>query len=166
MENEILNYGRCALAIGRMFDACQTLPYSYIPKMEKGSRRASLEVRTPFLNRKLFELTQRFHAHAFMRHGNKWVSRKILGRYLPKHLFDYPKRGFIQPRNEFLNNMISRADLKRLLIQNNIEPKVLDSNVNNWIDIKLRIAMLHYFLKGEREIKRIGIETTPEAVMA
>jgi len=166
LENKITNNGRCALAIGRMFDTCQTLPYSYIPNMEKGSMRASLEVRTPFLNRKLFELTQRFHAHAFMRHGNKWVSRKILGRYLPKHLFDYPKRGFIQPRNEFLNNMISRADLKRLLIQNNIEAKVLDSNINNWIDLKLRVAMLDYFLNGEPEIKRIGIETTPEAVMA
>ena len=128
--------------------------------------RASLEVRTPFLNRKLFELTQRFHAHAFMRHGNKWVSRKILGRYLPKHLFDYPKRGFIQPRNEFLNNMISRADLKRLLIQNNIEAKVLDSNINNWVDLKLRVAMLDYFLNGEPEIKKVAFDTMHDSVMA
>ena len=37
------------------YDLDYTMPNSYIPAMELGSMKASVEIRSPFLNRKLYK---------------------------------------------------------------------------------------------------------------
>ena len=86
----------------RDFDARVTLPGSYIPAVDRGSMRASLEVRTPFLSRKLAETLARFDPRAFLAFGQKNVLRQILHRYVPPSIMQTVKQGFVFPAGRYL----------------------------------------------------------------
>ena len=86
----------------RDFDARVTLPGSYIPAVDRGSMRASLEVRTPFLSRKLAETLARFDPRAFLAFGQKSVLRRILHRYVPPSIMQTVKQGFVFPAERYL----------------------------------------------------------------
>jgi asparagine synthetase B (glutamine-hydrolysing) len=64
--------------------------------------RASLEVRTPFLSRRLYEVIATMDPRAFMAFGQKSVQKRILARYLPERLFDERKLGFNYPDEVYL----------------------------------------------------------------
>ena len=81
------------------------MPNGYIPAIERGSMRAGLEVRTPYLNRRLVETLSNFDQRAFIAFGRKDILKRILGRYLPKRFFDFPKKGFFTPRDAILKNI-------------------------------------------------------------
>ena len=96
----------------RDFDITKTLPGSYIPAIDRGSMRASLEVRTPFLSRKLLETVCQMDQRSFLAYGQKEVLRKILARYIPRNLTDLPKRGFVFPAERFLaQERLSRPEI-------------------------------------------------------
>lgn len=78
----------------RYFDLTQTMPHSYILGMERASMRTALELRTPFLNKALYELLAEYDARAFVHFGRKDVAKRILKRYLPENLLKFPKNGF------------------------------------------------------------------------
>jgi hypothetical protein len=93
-----------ALAMAaRQFDLREAMPSTYIPAMERGSMRASVEVRTPYLNRALVTALSQLDQRALVGFGQKSVLRRILARYLPDALMDAPKRGFVFPSARFLN---------------------------------------------------------------
>lgn len=109
--------------------------------------RASLEVRAPFLNRKLVEALSQMDQRSFIAFGQKSVLRRILGRYLPRDVFDRPKKGFIYPQRVFLDNFNSAPSL----------PMVPDSRVNEvwakrdmkgWQRMAVRLAILSKFVAG------------------
>lgn len=133
----------------RQFDIKYVMPGSFIPPIERGSMRASLEVRTPFLNRKLLEYISTLDQHSFLIEGQKCVLRKILQRYLPKHLIDFPKRGFIFPRSVFLR-LISEdfPDLPGI-DKRKLEQVWLNRFQNDKRRLALRIAILNHFLNCE-----------------
>ena len=79
------------------FDLNQNLPYSIIPAIERSSMREGLEVRTPFLNKALIEHLSGIDIRRLLQGGQKYILRKILGRYLPENLIDRGKRGFVFP---------------------------------------------------------------------
>jgi asparagine synthase (glutamine-hydrolysing) len=165
ISSEMRKYGDSGLSGGRMFDVCQTLPNSYILNMERGAMRASIEVRTPFLNRDLFAAVQKFSAGAYLKHGRKWVAREILSRYMPRHLFELPKRGFIQPRGEFLSSLADNQRIKRLLLQHNILNKeCFASNAGGWIDLKLRLALLADFIAGKSQQRLTVVDESGVAI--
>lgn len=70
--------------------------------MDAASMRASLELRTPFLNRNLVETIAEMDPRSFFAFGQKDVLRRLLKRYLPEHLVDRPKRGFVFPQDLYL----------------------------------------------------------------
>ena len=67
----------------RRFDLEATLPASYVSSVDRGSMRASLEVRCPYLNTDLFECVTGFDSSDLISKGRKYLLRTILARYLP-----------------------------------------------------------------------------------
>jgi asparagine synthase (glutamine-hydrolysing) len=95
--------GRRNLAFqARDFDMRETLPGNYYPAIDRGSMRASLEVRTPFLSRKLVETLAGFDQRAFLAFGQKSVLRRILYRYVPREAMQDVKQGFVFPAKRYL----------------------------------------------------------------
>ncbi len=87
------------------FDLRATLPGTYIPASERGSMRASFEMRAPFLHRGLLERLAEMDGRALLVFGQKSVLRRILYRYLPREVANLPKRGFNFPLSRFLDNV-------------------------------------------------------------
>jgi asparagine synthase (glutamine-hydrolysing) len=88
--------------LARDFDTRVTLPGSYISAVDRGSMRASLEVRTPFLSRRLFETIAGFDQRTFMAFGQKQALRRILYRYVPRSVLQDVKQGFVFPAQRYL----------------------------------------------------------------
>jgi len=99
-----LSVDEIALA-SRDLDVALTLPGSYLPAIDRGSMRAALEVRTPFLSRDVFAKAAAIDARALIAAGQKSLLRKILKRYLPDNLTDFPKRGFVSPIDRYVSTL-------------------------------------------------------------
>jgi asparagine synthase (glutamine-hydrolysing) len=82
-----------------------TLPGSYLAAVDRGSMRAALEVRTPYLNRDVFAKAAAIGAGALVVGGQKAILRRILKRYVPEHLTDLPKRGFVSPMARYVSSL-------------------------------------------------------------
>jgi len=95
--------GPAYLAVPR-YELTEALPNDQLIVYDHASMRASLELRTPFLNRRLLELIAGFDPRALLAFGQKSVLRRLLARYLPERLFDYPKSGFRFPHDVFLDS--------------------------------------------------------------
>lgn len=85
----------------RYFDLVSTMPQSYIPATERGSMRQSVELRTPFLNRALLDLTMSFDQRALIDTEKKYVLRRLLERYIPLDLLTPRKQGFVYPISRY-----------------------------------------------------------------
>ena len=87
------------------YDLSYTMPNSYIPAMELGSMKNSLEVRSPFLNRKLLNyIENNIDQRSLIKFGKKNILKKILSEYLPQNLYDTKKKGFIFPIEKILSD--------------------------------------------------------------
>ncbi|WP_417814246.1 asparagine synthase (glutamine-hydrolyzing) [Thalassospira alkalitolerans] len=89
----------------RSFDICQTMPANYIPAVDRGSMRAGLEVRCPFLSLELFRKMDELSIQAFEVAGRKKVLKRLLNRYLPSELVERPKQGFVFPVHRWSNTL-------------------------------------------------------------
>jgi len=88
----------------RHFDLTHVLPGSYIPAIELSSMRVALEVRTPFLNRKLLAKVDELDPRSMVGFGQKSIARRILNRYVPEDLIPEGKRGFIFPIDQIIKS--------------------------------------------------------------
>ena len=84
------------------YEITMSLPGLRLVAMDVGSMRAGVELRTPYLSRALVETIAEMDPRAFFAFGQKHVLRQLLARYLPAHLFDRPKRGFVFPQDLYL----------------------------------------------------------------
>ncbi|MHA1113843.1 MAG: asparagine synthase-related protein, partial [Alphaproteobacteria bacterium] len=89
-------------ALARDVDMRLVMPGSYIPAIDRGSMRASVEVRTPFLSRGLVEILAGLDQRALIADGPKHLLKRLLRRDLPDSLIDRPKQGFIYPPARYL----------------------------------------------------------------
>ena len=133
---------------GRHFDLTHTLPLSYIPAMERASMRASLEVRTPYLNRRLLEVISGFDQRALLAFGQKSVLRRILGRYLPKELYDAPKIGFNYPPGEFLDRFSESPRIPQLP-GSKLETAWQNRRLDGWQTLGVRLVTLDHFINDK-----------------
>lgn len=83
------------------FERNITLPNSYIMANDMGSMRASIETRSPFLSKDIFEFANQFSPESFFSSGSKTPLRKLLATYLPDQLIDKGKKGFNVPTDIF-----------------------------------------------------------------
>jgi asparagine synthase (glutamine-hydrolysing) len=89
----------------RQMDFATYLPGAVLPKVDRMSMRWGLEVRTPFLEPQIFQLSSRLNSD-YCSNGKlgKLTLRQILGKYLPADIVTLPKRGFGMPASVFINN--------------------------------------------------------------
>jgi asparagine synthase (glutamine-hydrolysing) len=93
---------RFELAVPR-FELREVMPNAHLVASDLGSMRASVELRTPFLSRNLVETVAQLDPRSLLAFGQKSVLRRLLARYLPHDLVDYPKSGFRFPARRFLD---------------------------------------------------------------
>ena len=125
------------------------MPNSLLVSLDLASMRTSIELRTPYLNRSLFELFATFDSRALLAFGRKSSLRRIVERYVPKEFFDRPKRGFVYPQDRFLRHYMKvpvingvKGSLADEVWRRRDEPgwrklavrMVLASEFENWID--------------------------------
>jgi asparagine synthase (glutamine-hydrolysing) len=87
----------------RRFDLVRYLPDDLLVKVDRACMSASLESRAPLLDHRVVELAFSLPDRVLVRHSErKWVLRRVLERYVPRHLFERPKAGFAVPLAEWL----------------------------------------------------------------
>lgn len=79
------------------------LPNEYLVKMDVASMKVALELRSPFLDVELGELSSRIDPLLKVRGGEpKHLLKKVAERYIPKQLIYRPKQGFSLPLKHWL----------------------------------------------------------------
>jgi len=93
--------------LARAIDLNSYLPEELLVKTDRASMYFGLELRTPFLNRTLFdyidETTNPRNIH-FLK--NKSILKEQLNKYLPQRLFNRPKMGFAIPLSFYLKKYL------------------------------------------------------------
>jgi asparagine synthase (glutamine-hydrolysing) len=148
-ENFIESYfssNKAVSSYSRYFDLTQTMPFNFIPALERASMKASLEIRTPFLNRKLFDLVENLDIRMLLGSGQKALLKNILLRYLPKKYFEYPKIGFIYPAQNYIG-YFDKNELRNIKIGNHNTGIIWDNiDDEHWQRIAIRAITLNHFL--------------------
>lgn len=99
------------------------LPDGPLVKVDRASMAVSLEVRSPFLDHRLWELSCRLDERELRRgRKGKVVVRRIAERHVPAEVFERPKAGFAVPLaawlrdelREWASDMLSEASIKKV----------------------------------------------------
>ena len=146
---------------------CQTrLTENQLPIVDRMSMAHSLELRSPFLDRRVAEFAMRIPAHLKIKRGRiKYVTRELAARYLPDSIVNRPKKGFGFPLAHWLKRplrdlmqrtidesrfveagLFRREALQRL--QDEHVNGQFDHNYRLWMVFNLEIFWRHYF-EGE-----------------
>ncbi len=114
MERLIRDNAKPLWQIFRLYDLLFTQPDTILASTDRASMRFGLEVRTPFLQRDLFAMTEQIEARNHLRKNQpKYILRLLLNRYFPSHFFERPKQGFIPPINTWLRDGLLDERLQR-----------------------------------------------------
>ena len=82
-----------------------TLPDDYLAKVDAASMAVSLEARSPFLDQDLIELAMKIPRDVRFSNGTpKSLLRSLAYRYLPRHVVDRQKQGFVAPVGKWLRH--------------------------------------------------------------
>jgi asparagine synthase (glutamine-hydrolysing) len=99
-----------------LVDMYEYLPEDLLVKADIASMRYSLEVRSPLLDLDLVEFALTIPTSIRMHRGvSKSLLKGILGKYVPRNLFDRQKMGFAIPRASWLRNELHELSHDLLL---------------------------------------------------
>jgi asparagine synthase (glutamine-hydrolysing) len=97
------DYFRDATEAMQYLDQCWYLPNDILVKVDRASMANGLEVRAPFLDHSLVELSWALPQKEKINNGEtKAILRRILDKYVPRGLVERPKMGFGVPIDEWL----------------------------------------------------------------
>jgi asparagine synthase (glutamine-hydrolysing) len=92
---------------GMYCDAVSYLPDDILCKVDRASMAVSLEARVPFLDHRVAEIAARVPLDfKFAGKKGKLILERLLGREVPRELFDRPKAGFAIPISEWLKGTL------------------------------------------------------------
>ncbi len=125
--------------------------------MDAASMRASLEIRTPFLNRGLVETIAEMDPRSFFAFGQKDALRRLLRRYLPEHLVDRPKRGFVFPQDLYLD-MHGRKGIQIPGLAQDLVDEVWQRRNTSpgWRRQAVRLIALERFFTRHQELRQVA----------
>ena len=111
------------LSGGRIWQYLDQVYYmnSVLTKVDRASMHYSLEVRTPLLARSVTEFANTLPDSFMVRDGDtKFLLKKLLEKYVPRHLWEREKKGFGIPLASWLQNEL-RENVKELLFSDRAE---------------------------------------------
>jgi asparagine synthase (glutamine-hydrolysing) len=124
-----------------LFDMQYYLPDDLLVKVDRASMQYGLEARVPYLDHRVVEFALNLSPDLKYKNGiSKYLLKEILYQYVPRQLFERPKRGFSIPLHEWL-----RKDLKHLLDDYLNESLVRKAGVVKYEMVK---ALKRDFLEG------------------
>ncbi|OFY07473.1 MAG: asparagine synthase (glutamine-hydrolyzing) [Bacteroidetes bacterium GWF2_43_63] len=90
------------------FDLTHYLKDDLLVKIDRASMLTSLEVRPPLLDHRLVEASLHLPMEFKTKNGNtKLLLKEILAEYVPRELFERPKKGFSVPMQRWLKTDLS-----------------------------------------------------------
>lgn len=108
-----------------LYDSLQYLPDDIMVKVDRASMAHSLEARAPLLDYELIEWAWTLPAsYKYHTKNGKRLLKDLLGQYLPKALYDRPKKGFSVPINEWLRGPL-KEEVEDLLGYNTLKKQGL-----------------------------------------
>jgi len=147
-----------------LLDALTYLPDDILVKVDRASMGVSLETRVPFLDHRVAEFCWSLPMSLKIRDGQrKWLLRQVLGKYVPKDLFDRPKTGFAVPISKWLRGPMrgwaeDLLDSTRLRTQGFLNPDQISllwrrhlSGRENWPDRLWCVLMFEAWLDSQRD---------------
>jgi asparagine synthase (glutamine-hydrolysing) len=146
---------------------CETrLTENQLPIVDRMSMAHSLELRSPFLDRRVAEFAMRIPAHLKIKRGRiKHMTRELASRYLPDSIVNRPKKGFGFPlalwlqgplrglmqrtidESRFVAAGLFRRDALQRLQDEHVSGR-FDHNYRLWMVFNLEMFWRHY-LQGE-----------------
>ena len=100
------------------FDQSLYLPDDILTKVDRAAMSCSLEVRAPFLSRKIIEKSNSLSVDLKNNKETKYPLRKILENYIPKKMINRPKMGFSIPLGNLLREDLNNWANDLLAIEN------------------------------------------------
>lgn len=96
-SEELFGNTRSAYEEAALFEIVDAMPNSRLIAMDHGSMSNSMELRTPFLSRRVVDAIASVDPRALFAFGQKAALRSILERYLPSNIANRKKQGFFFP---------------------------------------------------------------------
>jgi asparagine synthase (glutamine-hydrolysing) len=88
----------------QLLDLMTILPEQYLTKIDRASMAHSLEIRVPFLDRRVVEYVLSLPTEVYLRkREKKYLLKKLMGGELPERILNKRKRGFSIPLDHFWN---------------------------------------------------------------
>lgn len=132
------------------YDIHMSMPQSFIPAFDRGSMKASVEVRTPFLSRKLLSHVYSLDQRSLIAYGQKNVLKKLLSRYLDPSLLMPAKQGFIFPAARYYRERNPALPTLDGLDPDEIRKIWDQKEVHAFQQLVIRLSLLSHF--GGRDI--------------
>jgi asparagine synthase (glutamine-hydrolysing) len=96
------------------------------------SMKASLEVRSPFIDHRIVELANKLEPSRKLNGTQgKWILHQRLGHWLPKEILSRPKSGFEMPLGVWLRSDLKDWAYERLFSWTDTSPWVNAQNLRN-----------------------------------
>ncbi|MEQ8390605.1 MAG: asparagine synthase (glutamine-hydrolyzing) [Thalassospira sp.] len=123
-------------------DQCRRLPDCMLTKVDRASMACGLEVRVPLLDNRVVDFAWSLPTDHLIRNGQrKAVLREVLARYVPRELFDMPKKGFHIPLKIWLSGPL--RDWAETLFDEGLK------DASEYIDASTVRSMWARYLQGE-----------------
>ena len=118
------------------FDTERYLPDDLLCKVDRAAMFHSLETRAPFLNHKVYEYSLKLpFEQKIYKNNSKIILNKILGKYIPRKLFERPKKGFGIPIKQFLFNHLREWSKSILFDEYYKDPFLDQSQIKKYWDL-------------------------------